>query len=136
MALTEEERQKVRYHLGYMSVTAAVQITYGVAKPAQTLFLVELAMNNLMPVAEDKVRQLIGILDGIECRLVDAQERLAASSIDQLKMRADEPDALEHEYYRWGGRLADTLGVPFYAYSNRYKSGGQTKTVSNVAVRG
>ena len=135
MALTEEERQKVRYHLGYMSVTAAVQITYGVAKPAQTLFLVELAMNNLMPVAVDKVRQIVGILDGIECRLVDAQERLAASAIEQLKMRADETDALEREYYRWGGRLADLLGVPFYAYSNRYKQGGRT-VVSNVTVRG
>lgn len=135
MALTPEERQRTTYHLGYMSVTAAVQITYGVARPSQTLFLVELAMNNLLPVAEDKVRQILSIMDGIECRLVDAQERLAASSIDQLKMRADEPDALEREYYRWGGRLADLLGVPFYAYSNRYKTGSRP-TVSNVTVRG
>jgi hypothetical protein len=134
MALTDDERQRVRYHLGYMSVTAAVQITYGIAKPAQTLFLVELAMNNLMGVAEDKVRQILGIMDGIECRLVDAQDRFLAESIDQLKLRDNEPDKLEAEYRRWGGRLADTLGVPFYAYSDRYKQGANT--IQNVSVRG
>ena len=117
-----------------MSVTAAVQITYGIARPTQTLFLVELAMNNLMGVAEDKVRQIIGIMDGIECRLVDAQDRFAAESIEQLKLRDNEPEKLEGEYYRWGGRLADTLGVPFYAYSNRYKNPGPS--IQNVSVRG
>lgn len=135
MALTDEEKQRALYHLGYMSVSAAVQITYGVARPSQTLFLVQLALENLLPIAENKARQILGILDGIECRLVDAQERLAASAISELKMRADEPDALEHEYYRWGGRLADLLGVPFYAYSNRYKQSSNVKMVQNVSVR-
>lgn len=134
MALTPEERLRTKYHLGYPSELSAASISYGIARPQQTLFLVELAMNNLQPAAEDKVRQILGVLDGIECRLIDAQDRLAAKSIEQLTMRPDEPDALEHEYYRWGGRLADVLGVPFYAYSNRYKPGGTT--VQNIPVRG
>lgn len=125
MALTQEERQQVRYHLGYLSVSPAVALNFGLPRPVQTLFLVEQAMDSIMPVAENKIRQIIGILDGIECRLVDAQTRLAAASLDNLTMRRDEPDALEGEYYRWGGRLADTLGVPFYAYSNRYKRHGK-----------
>lgn len=134
MALTEEEKQRVRYCLGYMSVSPAVALNFGLPRPAQTLFLVESAMQYLMPVAEDKVRQIISIMDGIECRLVDAQTRLAASSIDNLTMRRDEPDALEAEYYRWGGRLADLLGVPFYAYSNRYKRHG-AKFAGSIPVR-
>ena len=125
MALTPEERQQVRYHLGYNSSQPAAAITMGIPRPIQTLFLVESAMNYLLPVGEAKVRQIIGILDGIECRLVDAQDRLAAKSLDNLTMRVDETDALEAEYYRWGGRLADTLGVPFYAYSYRYKRHGK-----------
>jgi hypothetical protein len=125
MALTPEERQQVRYHLGFVSVAPAASINFGIVRPIQTLFLVEQAMNYLLPVGEAKVRQIIGILDGIECRLVDAQDRLAAKSLDNLTMRPDETDALENEYYRWGGRLADTLGVPFYAYSNRYKRHGK-----------
>ena len=83
-------------------------------------------MEKILPIAEDKVRQIIGVMDGIECRLVDAQDRLAAKSLDNLTMRVDETDALEAEYYRWGGRLVDTLGVPFYAYSNRYKRHGKS----------
>ena len=125
MALTQEERQQVRYFLGYVSVSPAASINFGMPRPIQTLFLVELAMDYLLPVGEAKVRQIIGIMDGIECRLVDAQDRLAAKSLDNLTMRPDETDALENEYYRWGGRLADTLGVPFYAYSNRYKRHGK-----------
>ena len=98
----------------------------GIPRPIQTLFLVESAMNYILPVAEAKVRQIIGVMDGIECRLIDAQDRLAAKSLDNLTMRVDETDALEAEYYRWGGRLVDTLGVPFYAYSNRYKRHGKS----------
>ena len=135
MALTDEEKQRVRYFLGYPSVAPAVGINFGIPKPIQTLFLVEVAMNNLLPVAEDKVRSILNIMDGIECRLVDAQERLAAKSLDNLTMRADETDALEGEYYRWGGRLADTLGVPFYAYSNRYKRHGGRAFAGSIPVR-
>ncbi len=126
MAFTPEERQQIRYHLGYNSSQPAASITFGIPRPIQTLYLVELAMNYILPVAENKVRQIVGVLDGIECRLVEAQERLAAKSLDTLTMRADETDALEAEYYRWGGRLADVLGVPFYAYSNRYKRHGKS----------
>lgn len=125
MALTDEERQKVRYHLGYLSVAPAASLNFGMPRPIQTIFLVELAMDNILPVAIDKIRQIVGIMDGIECRLVDAQDRLSATSLDNLSLRRDETDALEAEYYRWGGRLADTLGVPFYAYSNRYRRHGK-----------
>ena len=125
MAFTPEERQKIRYSLGYVNVSPAASINFGLPRPIQTLFLVEQAMDYILPGAEDNVRRILGILDGIECRLVDAQDRLAAKSLDNLTMRVDETDALENEYYRWGGRLADILGVPFYAYSNRYKRHGK-----------
>jgi hypothetical protein len=73
MALTDEERQRVRYHLGYPSVQPAASISFGLPRPQQTLFLVESAMNLLMPVAENEVRRIIGVMDGVECRLIDAQ---------------------------------------------------------------
>lgn len=133
MALTQEERQRVRYHLGYGAVQPAAMLTFGMVKPYPTAFLVEQAMDQILPVAEDKCRQLLTVLDGVECRLVDAQTRLAASSIDQLKMRADEPERLEDEYRRWGYRLADLLMVPVYPYSTRYFPGGRG-AMTNVSV--
>jgi len=125
VAFTDQEKQRIRYFLGYPSVQSAAALSFGMVKPLQTLFLVESAMNLILPVAEDKVRSILNILDGVECRLVDAQERLAARSIDNLTMRADETNALEEEYRRWANRLADVLGVPLYAYSLRFKRQGQ-----------
>ena len=124
MAFTDEEKQRIRYHLGYPSVKSAAALSYGMVKPLQTLFLVESAMNLILPVAEDKVRGLLNTLDTIECRLQDAQTRMAATSVDTLTMRRDEADALETEYRRWANRLADTLGVPLYAYSLRFQRQG------------
>lgn len=124
MAFTDEEKQRIRYHLGYPSVQPAAALTYGMPKPLQTLFLVESAMNLILPVAEDKVRSLLTTLDTIECRLQDAQTRMAATSVDNLTMRKDETDALEGEYRRWANRLADLMGVPLYAYSLRFHRGG------------
>lgn len=135
MALTDFERQRVRYHLGYPSVQPAAAITFGIVRPIQTLFLVESAMNLILPQAEDEVRRIIGIMDGVECRLVEAQDRLAAKRIDNLELRDDEPAQLEAEYRRWGYRLADNLGCPIYAYSTKYRTAGKT-TAGNVSVVG
>lgn len=125
MALTSEEKQRVRYHLGYPSVQSAAGLSFGIARPIQTLFLVESAMNLLLPEAENEVRRIVGVMDGVECRLVEAQDRLAAKQIDQLTLRDNEPGQLELEYQRWGFRLADTLGVPVYAYSTKYRREGK-----------
>ena len=126
MAFTDEEKQRIRYHLGYMSVQPAASLTFGLPKPQQTLFLVESAMNLILPVAEEKVRSILNVLDTVECRLIEAQTRMAATQVDNLTMRRDETDALEGEYRRWANRLADIMGVPLYAYSLRFKQQGVT----------
>lgn len=136
MPLDQSERERVRYHLGYLNVAIGPSIQFGLPRPVQTLFIVEMAMDNIMEIAIPRVRRMLSILDCIECKLVDAQSRLAASSLGELKIeraQMQEPDLLEKEYYRWGGRLADDLGVPFYAYSNRYKYGGPP--AGNIPVR-
>lgn len=78
-------------------------------------------MNNILPEAEDRVRRFLGVLDGVECRMVEAQDRLAATQLGDLRLRDGEPDLLEREYSRWAKRLADVLGVPLYPYSTRFK---------------
>jgi hypothetical protein len=132
MAFTDEEKERIRYGLGYLSVSPASALQFGQPRPVQTLFLVELAMNNIMSVAEDRVKRYLGVLDGIECRLVEALDRLAATSLDGLSLRADETDQLEKEYYRWASRIADVLGVPMYGNSDRFKKGG--KKFGNINV--
>jgi hypothetical protein len=116
-------------------VQPAASIQFGLPRPIQTIFLVETAMNNILQVAEDRVRRIVAVMDGIEEQLIDAQPRLAATQLDELHLREDEPDKLEKEYVRWGCRLADVLGVPIYPYSQRYRNNMGT-VAGNVSVRG
>lgn len=138
-SLSLQERERVRYHLGYLNTSFAGSIQFGLPRPIQTLFIVEDAMTLLVDeFAVERVRRMLQILDGIECRLVAAQDRLAAAKLDEItleRQQLQEPDLLEKEYYRWGGRLADHLGVPFYAYSNRYKHGQPGGGFRSVPVK-
>jgi DUF1009 family protein len=78
-------------------------------------------MSYLIEDAVDRVRRVLKIMDDLELKLIDSQDRLAAIQLDSLKLRENEPDQLEKEYARWGFRLADILGVPVYPYSTRYR---------------
>lgn len=134
--LTAQEKERCRYHLGYLNVQMAGSIQFGLPRPAQTLFILEEAMTQIIAEAMDRVRRLLKVLDDIECRMLSAQGRLAASALGELKIERagmQEPDLLEKEYHRWASRLADTLGVPLYGYSNRFK--GQGPNSGSIPVR-
>ncbi len=128
MALTNEERERVRYHLGYLSTAPAPSIQLGVPRATQALFLVESAMNNLLPEAEPRVRQVLSILDGIEAKLVESQERLAATKVGEIELNGSEGELLDREYSRWRSRLARHLGV----YVNPYESPSASRTSIKV----
>jgi hypothetical protein len=136
MALTPAEKERVRYHLGYPETNPSASIQLGIPRPLQTMFLVEAALNYVMPEAEFRIRHLVAVMDGIEQQLVEAQPRLAATKLDELTLREDETTRLEYEYVRWGCRLADVLGVPIYAYSTRYMGKVGSTVAGSVRIRG
>lgn len=122
MAFSDQEKERIRYHLGYLNTQPAASIQFGQPKPIQTLFLVESAMDLVINTdAEDRVRNYLNVMDSIECKMVDALDRLAAKQLDTLTLREDEIDKLEVEYYRWAGRLAGQLGVPLYPFALKFK---------------
>lgn len=137
MPLTDADKERVRYHTGYLAVSPAASLSYGIPRPLQTVFLLETAMANLIEAAVARVQHIIQILDDIETKLVEAQDRLAAAKLGELELRTgeagqSEPDLLEREYVRWAMRLADILGVPLYPYAKRFAS---VHTAVNVPVR-
>lgn len=132
MVLTDEEKERTRHHLGYPQVQPAASVQWGIPRPIQTAFLVESAMNNIIPAAEPRVREMLCTLDGIETKLIEAQDYLVAQKLEDITLRDGHPDLLEREYQRWAGRLADLLGVPLYAFSTKFRS---SSAVSNVRVR-
>jgi len=147
--LTEGEKERIRYHLGYMETSfgsnqVAASLSFGIPRPAQTIFLVESAIQELLTnlFAVERVRAILQTMDNLEAQIAAAACMLAAESLGDMKLRGAEcgqtfTDLLEREYVRWGYRLADVLGVPVYPYSRRYQNGGACgPKVSNVRVGG
>lgn len=134
--LTEDEKARVRMHLGYFSLNSAPAIGLGLPRADQSLFLVEIAMNQIPDTAIGLVRERIAILDNIEQRLVGAMDRMKAEKLGEITLRADETDALEREFVRWATRLADLLACPLNPYSERFRAGaGGGPRSMNIAVR-
>jgi len=131
--LSDDEKQRARYHLGYPSLSTAASIQLGVPALTQTNFLVENALLRLLESALPQVRAILSTMDNIETKLIEAQDRLAATKLADLTLRENEPTMLEDEYRRWGYRLSDIIGSPVYAYSRRYQSGGAS-SISNISV--
>lgn len=129
--LTAAERERCRYHLGYMNVQPAAAMLFGMPRPIQTAFLVESAMTNLIAETVPRIQQILQTLDGIECQMVGSLKQLSVDALGPMKMAGTmDPKArlvterLEEEYKRWVRRLADNLGVPLYAFSQRNRPSG------------
>jgi len=138
LGLSEEEKERVRYHLGYLETNFAASLQLGIPRPIQTIFLVETAMSQLQNAyAVRRCRKILDALDSIEEQLLDpGVPLLYASQLGELKLRESQrgstsTDLIEREYVRWANRLADMLGVPLYPYSARFKKSGP----GNVPVR-
>lgn len=132
--LDRQEKARVRHHTGYPEVQPAASMQFGLPKPLQTAFLLESAMENLMPEAVPRVREILQICDDLEQQMINAQCALKVDGVGTIKMAGSaDPkarlvtDRLESEYVRWAMRLVDIFGVPLYPFSERFRkarSGG------------
>lgn len=122
--ITEDEKNRIRHHLGYLVTEPAAAIQLGYPRASQTQFLVEHALNHLPNAAVGQIRNYVSIMDNLENLLVEATTRFAAKRLGDIELRDDETSMLEREYSRWAKRLADDLGVPLNIYSERFRTGG------------
>ena len=111
MPLTEDEKVKIRHHLGYLNVAEAQTFVLGTPAAVETQFLVEGAMNRVKDSALVQVRRHIQILDTIEQQKVDDLELLAVNKVGEIDIRPDEQQALDGQYLRWQASLANLLGI-------------------------
>jgi hypothetical protein len=134
-ALSESDKERCRYHLGYLNTSFAASLTLGIPRPVQTLFLVEDAMGLLIPQTVPRVICILDTLDGIETMLRKQLGTLGVKRAGELELHplSDQgklvTDSLEREYVRWGNRLADILGCPHYPFSARYSKRGPGSSI-------
>lgn len=130
MPLTELERVKVRGHLGFVNLTQVSTFAVGTPAGVESAFVIEGAMNNVPEAALPLLRQYLAVLDKIEAQKVDDLENMAVDKLGNIELRADEQEALDRQYERWQGKVADLLGVYVNPFS---KAGGRG---INVPVMG
>lgn len=129
LLLTDEEKVRIRHHLGYLNVQAAATFQLGIPAAVQTQFVIESAMNKIIADALPKVRQLLSVLDGIEAQMVDDAELAAINRLDTIEINQKEQVQLrdQYDYHRRG--LANLFGVFPNPYDQRFAGGGINATV-------
>jgi hypothetical protein len=127
---TDHEKARIRHHLGYPQVSAISTMIGGVPMAIEPSFMLEGAMDRVMPEAADITREKIATLDTIERQMVGDLELLAVSKIEEITINPDEMKALRVQYDYWADALANDFRVMRNPYDFRTGGGG----VVNVRV--
>ena len=135
-AFSKEERARVKWHLGYPSLQAFNTLALGFIAVSQPLFLVERSMDNLLDEAVPIVREHVAQLDSINAQIEDARKRMKATELGDIKLQAEETLMLRREYAYWAKSMADVLGCPINAYSEKFSTGMGLGAISIPVVQG
>lgn len=93
-------------------------------------------MDNLLDEAVPIVREHVAQLDSINAQIEDARKRMKASELGDIKLQAEETLMLRREYAYWAKSMADVLGCPINAYSEKFSTGMGLGAVSIPVVTG
>lgn len=121
MALNDAEKERIRYHMGYLNVGQSTTISLGVPSSSQPQFILDRTMDNVLPAAEPGVRRCIYELDCIEDQMSKFRGSLEVKKTGGgVELRGREAfDILEEQYVKWAKQLGDTLGAPLNPFGQR-----------------
>ena len=138
-ALSDEEKIKVRHHLGYLNVQEAQTFVLGTPAGVETQFLIEGAMNRLLAGAIPMVREILVKLDHTEEQMLCGQDLVEVNSLGEIQTNMTGQDRaqkqLRQAYQWWRMSLANLLGVPANPFDQRLGVMGFGGGIS-VPVRG
>jgi hypothetical protein len=119
--LTDEEKGRIRYHLGYPQTDRVSSIQLGAPAFGETKNMVDSAMERIPVAVIGIIRQLVQILDRTEANIIDAQEFLVASSAGGVDINHDHIEQLRIEYAHWAKKLADNLACPINQFAAAFQ---------------
>lgn len=131
--LEDETKARIRHHGGYLQVEEASTFVLGAPAGVQTQFIIEKAMNEVLPSGVPKLMQILNILDTIEGQMVEDFELLAVDSIGDITLRKDEQKALTERYDYWVSALMNVIGCYRNPFDKRRTTG---QGFGNVPVGG
>lgn len=123
--LSNEEKARILYHLGYTVVNAVSIFTLGVPAVGQPLYLAYSMLDRIPESSLQQVRRIVVVLDKIEQAKIDGLDYLVASQIDgEIQIDDRLQDKLDVEYTKWAQKLSDATAAPLSPYSARFGLGG------------
>ena len=125
MVFSQEEKTRIKYHLGYPVLQLASSVSLGVPAASQTLFMVDSSLEHAPASVAGIVRMLVGRLDAIDARLTEVLGQVRVSQVDSIRLNPTAGDDLERERTRWVNRLANVLGVVVNPYAQALPGSGQ-----------
>lgn len=131
MSFTPEEKVQIRRHLGYINVQEAYSFILGVPAAVETQFLIEGAMDRVLPQAEPEVRRHLEILATLEGQMITDLDTLVASSVGEIKIRPTEMKELRKEYQYWREGLANIIGCYPNPFDKRFFGGSVNVNVQH-----
>ena len=117
MALSPEERARIRRALGFVNVTEGSALAYGTPLNAPLLTIVEKRMDTLTAAGESIVREDLGHFEATRRQIGTAAIRLKATSIKDVETNPKEIEQLKDLLGWWSRQLADDLGIDRSAFS-------------------
>lgn len=100
-------------------------LALGVPTAGAYSFMIERALNLILPEAEPRVREVLAELDCIEAQLSEVKRRLGTSRVDNLHMRPrEEIEDLEDLFLHWCDVLSDITGIGPNPFSFRHRRMG------------
>lgn len=126
--LTDQEKARVRHHLGFLNVGQGTSIGLGVPTVSELGFILERTMNDILPAAIQTIRDTLTECDCIELQMKQGRTRLIARKTDGVELFGPEEIAeLENLYVYWTSNLADELGAEKNPFSKKHQRlGGET----------
>ena len=109
MSLTDKQKHRVVYYLGWAGLTLVADSTHYNSVVNDRLGTVAKPLNTQI---ENLVKDLLDCLQKIDEQLKSAQCRLAASSVDNITMNEREISMLKGERRRYTRELSDHLDIP------------------------
>jgi hypothetical protein len=109
--LSDDEKVRVRHHMGYPNVNAGATFAIGVPATIEVSFIIELAMNQVKLEALPMFRLILGRLDSIEAQMDGDLELLAVHQVGEIEVNEDEMMKLDDRYERWLCKLEALLAV-------------------------
>lgn len=132
--ITEEDKVRARHHLGYLDVEAAQTFSLGIPAAVQTQFMIEGAMNRILPQAIPKFLELLERLDCIECDLFGGIDTATVTKIGEIEIDDKRIQKLAKYYKVAQQSLANLMGIvpnPFDQREWLSTGGGINATVQH-----